>query len=536
MKPSTTTAAVFLIAFAALSWNLWSIGIASGYIDPLLHFGAQDEATYTREAIAMARDGGWMTPTFLGRWVFEKPPLLMWLAAVSMKILGIGRFAARLPVVFSGALICALVFAMVRRARSMTVGIVAAVLALSSQILFTMSRHAMTDILLACAGMCGFAILLFDPELRARRSLIGFVLSVAAAVTAKSVAGVLPLCVLGVMMLASKRRPSWLRATVAGIGAIALASPWFLYNYWTHRAWFLADMGFQLITIGTAVHQTSSENHFWFYVLRILESDLLPLLLAFTAVPALVRAVRRREHVGVLTAAYLTVYFSAIMVFRFNSEQYLCWFVPSLILIAALYSPLLNGKGAAVFVGIAGLVFALKIANPEQAWGVSMRSGTTIASAPVLSRYCNEHRAATLYLIGVDDEFYSAVLPLKKVRYAWVDPTNLVGREHPHLAYLGILLPPADFARLDEKLPVFRDRLRAWGLDSTEAVATGVAANDNAGLAQLIHDHPESDFLVGRTILQNDANHKVAFASADFTLLEATKPSGQAPSEWSCEM
>src|ERR1700759_1840533 len=109
---------VFVAAFTILSWNLWNVGIASGYIDPILHLGAQDEATYTREAIAMARGGGWMTPAFLGRWVFEKPPLLMWLSALSLKIFGIGRVSARIPVVFAGALICALCFSIVRRRRS----------------------------------------------------------------------------------------------------------------------------------------------------------------------------------------------------------------------------------------------------------------------------------------------------------------------------------------------------------------------------------------------------------------------------------
>src|SRR5215471_15512373 len=103
MKPFRRELIVFLAAAVILSWNLWNIGIASGYIDPLLHLGAQDEATYTREAITMARDGGWMTPTFLGRWVFEKPPLLMWLSALSMKFFGIGRLTARLPVVLAGA-------------------------------------------------------------------------------------------------------------------------------------------------------------------------------------------------------------------------------------------------------------------------------------------------------------------------------------------------------------------------------------------------------------------------------------------------
>ena len=532
---------VFALAFVfpacILSWNLWNVGIASGYIDPQMHLGAQDEATYTREAITMARDGGWMTPDFLGRWVFEKPPLLMWLSAVSMRVFGIGRFSARIPVAFAGALICALCFAMVRGRRSVPAGLAAAAMALSSQILFTMSRHNMTDILLAAAGMCAFAILLRDPDLRSTRSFAGFVIAAAAGILAKSVAGILVLAVMGVVVGFGSRK--WGRAALAAALAIVLASPWFLYNLFLHRDWFLADMGFQLITTGTASHQTSSENHLWFYVVRTLNSDLLPLLLSLAAVPALVRAVRSREAAGILAASYFAIYFAALMVFRFHSEQYLCWFVPSLILIAGLYSPLLNGKGASIMIAVVSITFAVKAANPDRDFGVSIRAGSTIAAAPVLSKYCAERRATDLYILGVDDEFYSAALPLHRVRYGWIDPNDMVAREHPHLAYLGILIPADDLTQLDKKLPLYRDRLRAWGRNSTRAVATGVSAHDIPGLLQIIRDHPESDFLVARAILPNperDQAHRVVFANADFALLDSNSPVGSEAAQWSCAM
>jgi 4-amino-4-deoxy-L-arabinose transferase-like glycosyltransferase len=559
---------VFLAAFAILSWNLWNIGMASGDIDPVMHLGAQDEATYTREAIHMAREGGWMTPTFLGRWVFEKPPLLMWLSAVSMKMFGIGRFPARLPVVFAGALICALCFSMVRR-RSLAAGLAAAAMAVSSQILFILSRHSLTDILLAAAGMCAFAILLHDEKPRAgaktgietsldlaaltsggraarqatrndglpHGGLVESVCATAAGIMAKSVAGLLVLGVMGVVVGFGQRR--WGRAMLAGAFSMVLAAPWFLYNFFLHREWFLADMGFQLITIGTAAHQTSPENHLWFYIVRILNSDLIPLVLSVTAIPALVRALRQRDSAALLAASYGVIYFTALMVFRFHSEQYLCWFVPSLILIAGLYSPLLNGKGALIAIAVIAAAFVVKLANPQRSFGISMQPGTTIAAAPVLSRYCTEHRATDLYILGVDDQFYSAVLPLHHVRYGWIDPTDMVAREHAHLAYLGILIPADELAKLDAQLPVYRDRLRGWGLDSTRAIATGISAHDIAGLLRIIHDHPESDFLVARAILpdpQADSSHTVRMAGADFALLEAKSPVKNEEPAWSCEM
>ena len=70
--------AVGLMAAIALGFGITSAGMASGYVDPLLHAGAQDEAVYGHAAARMVRTGHWMTPIFLDRFMLNKPPLLMW--------------------------------------------------------------------------------------------------------------------------------------------------------------------------------------------------------------------------------------------------------------------------------------------------------------------------------------------------------------------------------------------------------------------------------------------------------------------------
>ena len=209
----------------------------------------------------------------------------MWLSAVSMKMFGIEPLSsARLPVILAGVLdLCFGASSMVHRERSLMAGLAAAVMALSSQILFIMARHSMTDILLAATGLCAFAILLRDPELQQTRGIAGFVIAAAAGIMAKSIAGILVLAVMGVVVGPGRRR--WGRASLAAISAIILASPWFLYNFILHRDWFLADMGFQIVTIAKGAHQSAPDNHFWFYVIRLLNSDLLPLLLALNGPP-----------------------------------------------------------------------------------------------------------------------------------------------------------------------------------------------------------------------------------------------------------
>src|SRR5580704_8197168 len=100
---------VGVLASIALGFGINREGIASGYVDPLLHAGAQDEAVYGHAAARMVRTGEWMTPIFLNRFMLNKPPLLMWAGAVSMRVAGINPLALRLPVLAAGILCCVLV-------------------------------------------------------------------------------------------------------------------------------------------------------------------------------------------------------------------------------------------------------------------------------------------------------------------------------------------------------------------------------------------------------------------------------------------
>src|SRR5438132_6561310 len=96
--------AAFLIAFAVIVWNVDSNSVGSSYLDPIAPLRTQDEAVHIHSAIRMARCGGWLTPVFMGRLFLFKPPLLIWLSAVSIRIFGLSLISARLPVLLSGAI------------------------------------------------------------------------------------------------------------------------------------------------------------------------------------------------------------------------------------------------------------------------------------------------------------------------------------------------------------------------------------------------------------------------------------------------
>src|ERR1700694_3765558 len=90
--------AVALLALVCLLVRSARVGLAGGYVDPIAKITAQDEALYAHSAIRMARQGGWLTPMFMGRYALYKPPLLMWVAAAAARVLGVTRIALRLPV------------------------------------------------------------------------------------------------------------------------------------------------------------------------------------------------------------------------------------------------------------------------------------------------------------------------------------------------------------------------------------------------------------------------------------------------------
>src|SRR5664279_1340420 len=101
--------AVALLALACLLVRAARVGLTGDYIDPVGKIAAQDEAYYANQAIAMAHDGGWLTPRFMGRYALFKPPLLVWAAAVSAKLFGVSRLSLRLPVAVFSALALGLI-------------------------------------------------------------------------------------------------------------------------------------------------------------------------------------------------------------------------------------------------------------------------------------------------------------------------------------------------------------------------------------------------------------------------------------------
>ncbi len=80
-------------------------GLALLFLLPSLggvHLFDWDEINFAECAREMLLTGDWMRPQIDFEPFWEKPPLFLWMQAASMKMMGVGEFAARLPNVLAG--------------------------------------------------------------------------------------------------------------------------------------------------------------------------------------------------------------------------------------------------------------------------------------------------------------------------------------------------------------------------------------------------------------------------------------------------
>ena len=542
MKPAFCAVAV--LALACLLWRAARVGMAGDYVDPLSKIAAQEEALYAHSAIDMARYGHWLTPRFMGGYALYKPPLLMWLAAASARLAGISRLPLRFPVALACSLALGLIFLWAAELRGWQAGVCAAALLASSHLWHVLGSLAMADGLLAALFIAAMYALFSDPWLESKCALWGFAAAVAGAILAGSVAGLLPLAALGLYGLAAPRKykPAFRRVALAAGLACAMASPWFVYQALVHRRWFLAEhAGLEVLGFGRGVPpQASSETHLLFYSIRLALTDPLLAAAALTALPALVGELRQRRAAAVLLACWSAVVLISIFAWQYRNISYLLPLMPALAILAAAYGPVPRIKPQWWILVLAGAAIVWKTIAPGAPWGISFQSGTVQKAAPIVSSYCRLERGNELILVGMDEGLYASILPLPRLRYALEGVSQSDGAYATAFERLGIVLTVEQFEDLDRWKPLFRERLREWGLDSDAPLGALILVTSPTEFAAMVRTHPGSDFLLPeryRDEIPADAGHTlVETAPGHFLLLSREAQPRHAPPAWRCGM
>jgi 4-amino-4-deoxy-L-arabinose transferase-like glycosyltransferase len=227
-----TPAAIVLLLLAAAPVYLVGLG-TPGFQDP-------DEGMYAEIAREMLANGTWIVPTFNGVPYIEKPPLMYWLTAGTLAVLGPSEAAARLWKVLPVLGAVAATWALGRRLFSPRVGIVAAGILATTSGTFLFSRISVMDPLL----LLGVSVAAYGVARAGERSGsadLCFWVGNAIGVMSKGLPGlVFPLALLG-WWAAIRRDPRAFRAVWTGRGiavAALLIIPWHALVAWEVPGFF----------------------------------------------------------------------------------------------------------------------------------------------------------------------------------------------------------------------------------------------------------------------------------------------------------
>ena len=533
------------VACTLLAIRAARVGMSGDYLDPVARITAQDESFLASSAIRMVERGDWLTPRFMERYSLIKPPLVMWIAALSGRAFGVSRLTLRLPLALLCGLGAAMVFLIGARLRSWREGAAAAILLISNHLWNVSGAMVLTDALLASFEVLAMFCLFMDAELQSKLAFWGFAASVAGAILTKTVAGVLPLAAFGLFWLLTPGRRATLGRAVSAIGAAAaLSLPWFIYEWVLHRRWFWTEHVLQsILGYGAgAPQQTTAETHAGFYLKRLLVMDPMLLLFVLIALPGLAAAWKKRSSDALLLVCWLAPLVAAPFAWRYRNVAYLIPATPPLAIAAACYSPISRRSPAALLaIVIAG--FGLKLAFASQPWGLSFASGTVQKASAPLKTYCQLDRGNELISIDLADDLYATTLPLARLRYAIVS-SSITGGTLSLLDFpgMGITIHAADFADLDHHLASYRAKLGEWGMDSDEPVGSLIAASNERELMDMVRAHPSSDFLFPARYRHevralDDTSHGMVDAGPDFfLLLSSDRVPRAAPPAWPCQM
>ena len=294
-----TDAGVLLIIMVWLGFTAW--------LRPL---AAPDEGRYVGVAWEMLRSGDWLTPMLNGLPFFHKPPLLYWITAASLDVLGLNQLAARAAPWLGATVAAFATWLFVRRWVSADAGRRALLVLLTQPLFFIGAQFANLDMLVAgCITVTIFALahaaLCLERGLPWRRVLAAAWFFAALGLLAKGLIGVvLPAMVVGLWLIAERRPRTILRLFwLPGIVLFAVvAAPWFVamqLRFPEFLHYFFVVQHFERFSGGGF----NNAQPWWFYV-----AVLALLTLPWSVwLPARVLAwVRTRKNVGASVDAGMT--------------------------------------------------------------------------------------------------------------------------------------------------------------------------------------------------------------------------------------
>ncbi len=218
---------------------LWGVIVVSAALY-LLRLGQAPlvdppEGFHLAIAHEMAAGGDWITPHFNGVRYFDKPPLLYWLMAIGLKLLGATAWAARLWSALAAIATAFLTAWLGRRLGSDRLGLIAGLVVATNLEFFIFGRFVKPDLLFVFLILLAYVGFILAYRKTAPWALLVCYAGLGGAALTKDLFGIAgPLVVFALFFLLTRERhivARWVPLTGLALLALVLL-PWYLVMEW----------------------------------------------------------------------------------------------------------------------------------------------------------------------------------------------------------------------------------------------------------------------------------------------------------------